>query len=204
MKLIKFGSAALAATMAFSAAPVFAADNSPIQGDVNKRPGVTEATVDGIKIEVTDSAITDEKVLEVVNDEQKVKDILKENGYKVPTGATVVVLGEGDYSYEVNGKPEELKKAVEMSFDAANLAAKDGDQVFVLHLKHDGKWEVISAVVEKGIIKVTLDGLSPVAFYKVVDEKTGKVVEITKEEAAKAGVNTTTAKVEKKSPNTGI
>lgn len=51
---------------------------------------------------------------------------------------------------------------------------------------------------------MTLDGLSPVAFYKVVDEKTGKVVEITKEEAAKAGVNTTTAKVEKKSPNTGI
>lgn len=89
------------------------------------------------------------------------------------------------------------------------LKIKNGDTIYALHLKHDGSWKVVEGVVKGDILTITLDGLSPIAFYKIMED--GKVIKLTKEEAEQEAANLVGSVISvkqqqtvRRSPNTGV
>ncbi|TGY65612.1 hypothetical protein [Dubosiella muris] len=208
----KLAGACLAATMLFSAAPVFAADNSSTAGDVDKSPTLTypadkapsastDAKVDGKDVEIVKENL-DEATLKEVDTNEKVLGILADAGYKAPAGATVVVAG-AEYDAQVDGKDVTLKEKVEIAFNMAGTEFKAGEPVFVMHKMANGEWEVIASYVNsKGEVVVELNGLSPVVIAKVMSN--GEVVKVDYEAPAAGTTTKTSTKTVKKSPNTGF
>lgn len=211
MNMKKIAGACLAASMLFSAAPVFAADDSSTGNDVIKYPveeapeATTDATVNGEKVEIVKDALDEETAKEVDTDE-KVLGILADAGYKAPEGATVVVVG-ADYNAELNDKEISLKGKIELAFNMNGTEFKPGEPVYVLHKMDNGEWEVIASYVNsKGEVVVKVNGLSPIVIAKVMSN--GEVVAVEYEapakDSTKAPVKTTSTSTTKKSPNTGF
>lgn len=212
MNLVKFTSAALAMTMAFSFSPVFAADESSNPEDILIAPTAVNDPND--QYYVYGLGIKEDEVVKVIKNEGEVKKIIEEAGFNVPNGAEIILLGANDY-YVIDkstGMTEDINTLFNLSVDILPFNdyydTKDGDTLYVLHLKHDGSWEVVEGVVKDSILTVTLDGLSPVAFYKIM--KDGKVIKLTKEEAEQEAahpgsvVSVKPMNTVRRSPNTGI
>lgn len=235
MNLIKFTSAALAITMAFSFSPVFAADESNTVTDIssvpdspnNNRP---EYAGDSYRFPPTPLYKTDEngnyvgdihvgvyriedpEIIKVIEDEKEVKEIIEKAGFEVPSDASITLLGAGNYYGKAFREPGEPVVDVTQPFELTVLLWSDlkvGDTVYVLHLKKDGNWEVAEGtVIYDGVVQVTLDGLSPVAFYKITQD--GEIIQLTKaeaeQEAAHPGsvVSAKQMSTVRRSPNTGI
>lgn len=212
MKLTKLASAALAMTMAFSFAPVFAADGSSTTDDVTapSTPVVAEATVNGEKAEVT--PLTGEAQATVTNKEE-VAQIFKDSKIDVPADAQIVLLDSFDLDLTGFTGTE-----AEVTLDVSKLDLKSNEDVYVMHQMKSGEWEVKKAEFnEKGELVVTLTGLSPVAIFKVEkdapaeDDKKDPAAatednkkEPTKVETTTSTVKTTVTRVVRTSPNTGI
>lgn len=216
MKMKKLACAFAAAAMMFTSAPVFAADNSPVPGDVtitypttaDVPTATTDYTVDGVKVEIVKEEMKAEDAKDVDTPE-KVVDIIKDAGYTLPANATVVVTG-GEYFAEINDNEVDVNGKIQMAFDLAGKNFAAGESVFVLHKMHNGEWEVIQTTVNANFeVVVSLNGLSPVVIAKVMTNGSVKPVEpsTTPSTDAKAPTNTsttTTTKTEavKTSPST--
>ncbi len=183
MKMKKLACAFAAAAMMFTSAPVFAADNSPVPGDVITYP--TEANVptasttyehDGQKVEIVKEELNAEDAKDVDTPE-KVVDLIEGAGFTLPANSTVVVTG-GEYFAEVNDQEVDVNGQIPMIFDLAGKDYAAGQSVFVLHKMHNGEWEVIQATVDANYqVAVSLNGLSPVVIAKVMTDGTVKPVE---------------------------
>lgn len=175
--------------------------------------GGTALDKDGNKI-TTYATPVKEEVAEILKDEAKVKDILKEAGYALTGNEAVVVLGAADINLpEGTEMPE---GGVNLSLTLASFLGsedtkdlKDGDILYLLHQKKDGTWEVLEGKVslkgEMFFVDAHFDSLSPVAIIKVMSDGKTVVLENGKKVAE---VNTTTGKVTKTStvktsPKTG-
>lgn len=211
MNMKKIAGACLAATMLFSAAPVFAAEdpsstgNDVIEYPVEKAPEATGTLENGEKVDIVKDALDAETAKEVDTDE-KVLGILADAGYKAPEGATVVVVG-ADYNAEINDKEVSLKDKIQLAFDMNGTEFTPGTPVYVMHKMDNGEWEVIASYVnEKGEVVVEVNGLSPIIIAKVMSN--GEVVAVEYEapakDSTKAPVKTTSTSTTKKSPNTGF
>ena len=222
MKMKKLACAFVAAAMMFTSAPVFAADNSPVPGDVITYP--TEAEVptasttyehDGQKVEIVKEELNAEDAKDVDTPE-KVVDLIEGAGFTLPANSTVVVTG-GEYFAEVNDEEIDVNGQIPMIFDLAGKDYAAGQSVFVLHKMKNGEWEVIQATVDANYqVSVALNGLSPVVIAKVMTDGTVKPVEPSttpdkpvtpsttdKKEPTKTSTTTTTTKTaEKTSPST--
>lgn len=212
MNLIRFSSAALAMTMVFSFSPVFAADESSSTSDIFLVPWVMNEPED--KYYGYALSLKDEEVLNIVKNEGEVKKIIENAGFDIPAGAEIILLGAGDY-YAIdksNRLPVDADTLIELSIYALPMKeyfnVKEGETIYALHLKHDGSWEVVEGVIKDDILTLTLDGLSPIAFYKIMED--GKVIELTKEEAEQEAANPGSVvsvkqmRAVRRSPNTGI
>ncbi len=142
---------------------------------------------DGNRLTIQSVQEVTEEVKEMLQDDEKVKDILEGAGYVPKDDQDVVVLGMGDISIE--GEMPEGGLDVEISLEEQVAEGlKDGDTVYVLHQKHDGTWEVLEGTVtvdEFGNTNVTahFDSLSPVAIIKVMSN--GETVIMDKDETNK-------------------
>ncbi len=184
MKMKKLACALAAAAMMFTSAPVFAADNSPVPGDVTitypteaEVPGASsDYTVDGVKVEIVKSELSEDAAKDVDTPE-KVIDLIQNAGFTVPSGSTVVVTG-GEYSAEIDDSKVDVNGHIEMVINMAGTEFAIGQSVFVLHQMKNGEWEVIQTVVNSnGDVVATLNGLSPVVIAKVMTDGTVKPTE---------------------------
>ena len=191
MNFKKLSAAVLAAGMALTAAPVFAAD-SPNPNDkfpvatpleANKVTGVNvfevkgEGKLDGdytlavdkdpSKTEVT---ALDTVVADTEEAAKNRKEIIAAAGYDLDeTVDTTVVLGAGYYELQ-NPNGAEVSKlpngeAMELYFNLDG--AEDYKNIYVMHFvetKTGGYWEVSTADVVNGVVKVKMNSLSPLAF----------------------------------------
>lgn len=74
-------------------------------------------------------------------------------------GATILQVVEVNYT----GNPF---RTITIPFNLSNVVA--GQNIVVLHQKHDGTWETITPdKVENGLVTVTFTSLSPVAFAQI-------------------------------------
>lgn len=206
MNMKKFAGAFLAATMLFGAAPVFAADQSPVPGEIVKVPvegtGIDSLPAGDATTEINGETVTlvkkdlDDKVAAEVDTAEKVFDILDKAGYKPAAGTTVVIAG-ADYSLE--GKKVDSSIVVDFATQFA-----PNSTVYVMHKGENG-WEVIEAkVAADGTVTAKLNGLSPVVIAQIKKMSDGSVVVLEKDAT---GTKTTTpakADTTKKSPNTGF
>lgn len=206
MNMKKLAGACLAATMLFSAAPVFAADNSSTAGDIVEIPvqgtGIDTLPAPDGTAPIGKDKVTlvkkdlDEKVAAEVDTAEKVFGILEKAGYKPQAGTTVVIAG-ADYSVE--GK--EIVGDVVASF-ATEFAPNS--TVYVMHKTKNG-WEVLPVkVAADGTVTATLDGLSPVVIAQIKKMSDGSVVVLEKTDEVNTPVKSTSTKTVKKSPNTGF
>lgn len=140
------------------------------------------AVVNGKTVEVTYDDIEKEEVLEIVNDNKKLEQVLKNAGYDVKPGQTV----EGVFWADVNLKDKTVnadgKIDLNLCIGALKTAGlKDKDTVYVYHWGKNGL-EIYEAKVKdidgNGYIDVTLNGLSPIAVVKVTSN--GSVVAVDK------------------------
>ncbi|MBF0579886.1 hypothetical protein IM774_08870 [Erysipelotrichaceae bacterium RD49] len=223
MKMKKLACAFAAAAMMFTSAPVFAADNSPVPGDVITYPtqaevptATTDYTVNGQKVEIVKTEM-DANDAKDVDTPEKVVDLIEGAGFTLPANATVVVTG-GEYFAEVNDQEVDVNGQIPMIFDLAGKDYAAGQSVFVLHKMKNGEWEVIQATVDANYqVSVALNGLSPVVIAKVMTDGTVKPVEPSvtpdkpvtpsttdKKEPTKTSTTTTTTTktTEKTSPST--
>lgn len=78
------------------------------------------------------------------------------------------VLASGTLELIIGGAVD-LSAGVPITFTDESIAAnvKSGDQIVVLHVKHDGSIEYVPAVAGDGQITATFTSLSPVAWFKV-------------------------------------
>lgn len=206
MNMKKLAGAFLAATMLFGAAPVFAADQSPVPGEIVKVPvegtGIESLPAADATTKVDGETVTlvkkdlDDKVAAEVDTAEKVFDILDKAGYKPAAGTTVVIAG-ADYSLE--GKKVDSSIVVDFATQFA-----PNSTVYVMHKGENG-WEVIEAkVAADGTVTAKLNGLSPVVIAQIKKMSDGSVVVLEKDAT---GTKTTTpakADTTKKSPNTGF
>ena len=184
MKMKKFACALAAAAMMFTSAPVFAADNSPVPGDVTitypteaEVPSASsDYTVDGVKVEIVKEELSEDAAKDVDTPE-KVIDLIQNAGFTVPSGSTVVVTG-GEYSAEIDDSKVDVNGNIQMVINMAGTEFAIGQSVFVLHQMKNGEWEVIQTVVNSnGDVVATLNGLSPVVIAKVMTDGTVKPTE---------------------------
>ena len=92
------------------------------------------------------------------------KDFIQEKGYKNIFGAFELKVVTGD-----------ITGGLTLTFNVGK--EHNGKQAFVLHQKHDGSYEEFTGIVENGVIKITVNELSPfmVALGDVVEETTEPV-----------------------------
>lgn len=217
MKMKKLACAFAATAMMLTSIPIYAADDSPVPGDV-RRTSPTETdvptassdyTVDGVKVEIIKEEL-DKDAVKDVDTPEKVIDLIKNAGYTVPNGSTVVVTG-GDYFAEINDKKVDINDQIQMAFNMADTDFAIGQSVFVLHQMKNGEWEVIQTVVNNnGDVIATLNGLSAVVIAKVMTDGTVKPAQSstttpgkTTNTATTTTASTTTTKAaEKTSPST--
>lgn len=190
MNFTKLTAAALAAGMALTAAPVFAAyspdaADKPAQ-DVNFEVNVKDkenAFEVGDNTYVIEEKDTDDytkaekNALESVTTDEDAaknrKDIIKAAGYDVTKFDTTVVLGSGVYELVndetnevVNKLPGDESFTLSFKLDDASKENFAGKNIFVMHFNDTTKaWEVQNVKVDKkGNFNVKLNNLSPLAF----------------------------------------
>ena len=175
-------------------------------------------------------SVISEEVEKVLKDEEAVKNILEDSGYKVSNDSKVVVVGAADL--ELNGEAGDLSSGADVTLYLGSKVGEylsnpevagleNGDTVYLLHQKDDGTWEVIEGIVEvrsnsigstSYMVKAVMTGFSPVAIIKIMSN--GDVIVLDKEGNAVTKVETsstengngtvkTSVVTEKKSPKTG-
>lgn len=147
--------------------------------------------------EFTQKSISSE-VEQVLDSQEKLREILSAN-YKVDSTDQVIVLSANDFELKGDMPAGGIEMTVMVTLDAT---LKGGDPIYVLHQKHDGKWEILPSMVDKnGMldseagVSVHLNSLSPIVIVKVMSG--GAIKALEKKSAQPAGNN------EKKSPKTG-
>lgn len=161
---------------------------SPVDPYIHGGSGLDK---DGNKVTVGFAGKVSEEVQKILEDDEKVKDILEDAGYIPKDDQEIVVLASGN----IEGDIPEGGADLELSSFAKGHGLKEGDTIYVLHQKHDGTWEVLEGKVtytnEYGgfRVKAHFDSLSPVAFIKVMSD--GKTVIMDKDGSDQKVIDTT-------------
>lgn len=184
---------------------------TPSEPDKEDKPYASDTSLSGMATPTVVSPVS-EPVQAVLDDQEKLAEIITEAGYVVEEDYSFVVLTAGDYSLL---EPDHEGK-IKLGFVIVDETVESGDKVYALHQLHNGTWEVIEATVEGVEITIELDSLSPVAIVKVMSnddvvalpkvevdnsdtEETEKEEKPAEEEKTETPVDNT----EKKSPKTG-
>lgn len=193
MNFKKLSAAALAAGLALTAAPVFAADSAE-GSDVTIKDSVVFKEGDNVYYVENDKNVSDvEKnamasVTTDTNNAENRKEIIEAAGYKLGADCETVVLGSGFYDLvdynkktgnvtHVDSIPGQtsFKVSFQLNNSKENEVYKDNKTIYVMHFSEAKMaWEVKTAEVKPdGTIEVELESLSPVAFvgYKWTDDK---------------------------------
>lgn len=136
--------------------------------------------------------ILEEDIIDILQDEEQVKNILTDAGYEVKDDQNVVVIGAGDLTlidWDTGEKQEVPEGGIDLTLNLGYSdeegnwytndelkGLKEGDTLYILHQKADGTWEVLEGTVALDdtygttAYKVTahFDSLSPVAIIKVL------------------------------------
>lgn len=181
---------------------------TPSEPDKEDKPYASDTSLSGMATPTVVSPVS-EPVQAVLDDQEKLAEIITEAGYVVEEDYSFVVLTAGDYSLL---EPDHEGK-IKLGFVIVDETVESGDKVYALHQLHNGTWEVIEATVEGVEITIELDSLSPVAIVKVMSNGDVKAlaqnpvvdVEPQPEEkpAEEEKTETTVVNTEKKSPKTG-
>lgn len=190
----------------------------PAKKETPRLYGGSGTDKDGNKVTAISTKELEQDVKEMLQDEQKVKDVLTEAGYVLKGDETVAVLAAGDISLDgldsVPAGGVDLELAL-FGYDNEEVKSlKNGDKLYILHQKKDGTWEVLegTAVVKEYAggyktyaVSAHFDSLSPVAIIKVMSNGEVAILENNKKVATvntKTGAVTKTSTV-KTSPKTG-
>lgn len=140
------------------------------------------------------------EVEQILDSQEKLRGIVSAR-YKVNAADRIVVLAASDFELQGSMPAGGLEMTVTVTSDAA---LKEGDPVYVLHQKHDGKWEILPSSVDthgmaysEAGVSVHLDSLSPIVIVKVMSGNSIKKLE--EKSVSLSG----TDNKEKKSPKTG-
>lgn len=158
---------------------------------------VTNVTGEGISdddlLYVTNTHITEnncteeeyEASKELINNQEKVVEVLENNGIDVPADAEMILLSAGEYKayiqhYGDEPYREDYEGPMTLTLGLGyihGLEVEDGTTVYVLHYTDNGTWEVFECVVEDYKITIDLDSLSPILIYKMMSDGTINTVE---------------------------
>lgn len=207
--LKKIAAIVLAATMCLGvSATAFAAGESPkgvIDVDVKDKDG------NPVSVDIRDAQeMTEAEKAEIAEDlydetglsHDKVAAILEKNGF---TGLTkdmdlnpILLI---DAKPDPNAAtPDGGYSLVFTTKEAKGIVA--GDTVYVMHKKHNGEWEVKTAVVGEDGFTVTFSELSPILILKVTANGDTVVLKDNREVARYSGTTQKPVEV-KQSPKTG-
>lgn len=136
------------------------ANEEILQAEVGSVSGATAVTPDGNGVAVGITAVDSIDIVESAKTRATVV------AAKVAEGATANVLGIVDVQ---SGIPEGYI-SIDVTFQVSGI--KVGDKVIVLHQKENGVWEILASKVKKdGQVTATFTSFSPVAIFRVEEEK---------------------------------